>query len=341
MMQKGWELMTTRRLRFQSRSRARSRARWLFTTGSLAPLCLAMIWAMFGSTATWAQADRQLKIMTWADANTQDWDNRLHVSGIMIGCTSEPASCLKFAASRVAQRPGLKVFLSTDFKPEVAVKYAQEYSKLSLQNPFLQEIKIDDFVAQYTHLFSSGVANPDSMLSSMIDAVKSQNRALHFGITLYENEIDSPYLKEPKMMASTRSKVDAVHLFLIYRANVANYEDYVRQVKKMFPNAKVIAGAYAYDRISYIPCSQYAARKCSPADEVKLFRQALDIQIRLLKSGEVDWIEFLPGAFGFEDTWKNWDSDPRVCPGRKQECISNTRQLRQQVSDAFSKGFAW
>ena len=261
--------------------------------------------------------------------------------GDQIGCTSEPASCLKFAASRVAQRPGQKVFLSVSFKPDVAVRYAQEYSKLSLQNPFLQEIDVDDFVAQYIRLFSGGVANPDSMLNSMIDAVKSQNQALHFGITLYENEIDSPYLKEPKMMASTRGKVDAVHLFLIYRENVANYEDYVRQVKKMFPNAKVIAGAYAYDRISYIACSQYAARKCSPAEEVKLFRQALDIQIRLLKSGEVDWIEFLPGAFGFEDTWKNWDSDPRVCPGRKQECISNTRQLRQQVSDAFSKGFGW
>jgi hypothetical protein len=300
-----------------------------------------MILAVFGATATWAQADRQPKIMTWADANTPDWDNRLHVSGIMIGCSSEPASCLKFAASRVAQRPGQKVFLSTDFKPEVAVKYAQEYSKLSLQNPFLQEIKIDDFVAQYTHLFSSGVADPNSMLNSMIDAVKSQNRALHFGITLYENEIDSPYLKEPKMTASTRSKVDSVHFFLVYRANVENYESYVRQVKKLFPNAKVIAGAYAYDRISYIACSQYSSRKCSPAEEIKLFRQTLDTQVRLLKSGEVEWIEFFPGAFGMEDEWKGWDRDPRTCPGRKQECINNTKRLRQESSDAFTKGLGW
>jgi hypothetical protein len=279
--------------------------------------------------------------MTWADANTPDWDKRLHISGMIMGCSAEPANCLKAAASRVAQRPGLKVFLSVDLKPELAVKYAQEYSSLSLQNPFLLEITMADFVAQYTRWSTSGAADPVSLLNSMLDATKSQNRALRFGITLYENEIDSPYLKEPKMTAAARSKVDAVHLFLIYRANGPNYEDYVRQVKKMFPNARVIAGAYAYDRISYIGCSPRSSRKCSPADEIKLFRQTLDIQIRLLMSGEVEWIEFLPGAFGMEDQWKAWDSDPRTCPGRKQECINNTKQLRTEVSDAFSKEVGW
>jgi hypothetical protein len=334
-------VMTAQRIPFQAQSRARSRANFQLTIGLRALFCFALIFWAFGAIAAWAQPDRELKIMTWADADTPDWDNRLHVTGIMIGCSSEPASCLKFAASRVAQRPGLRVFLSTDFKPEVAVKHAQEYSKLSLQNPFLQEIKIDDFVAQYIRLFSGAVANPDAMLTSMIDGVKSQNRALHFGITLYENEIDSPYLKEPKMMASTRSKVDAVHLFLVYREDVANYGAYVRQVKKMFPNAKVIAGAYTYDRISYISCSPYSSRKCSPAEEVKLFRQTLDTQIRMLKSGEVEWIEFMPGAFGREDEWKGWDSDPRTCPGRKQECIGNTKRLRQEIPSAFSREFGW
>lgn len=329
--------MTAQRLRVQSGPQALSRANCLYTTGSLALFFFALIWGTFGRTATWAQAGRQLKIMSWAEANTPDWDKRLHVSGIRLGCTAEPASCLKLAASLVEHRPGQKVFLSASFKPEVAVKYAQEYSKLSLQYPFLQEVGIDDFVGQYAHLFSSGAADPVSMLSSMVDAVKSQNRALQFGITLYENELESPYLKEPKMTAGTRSKVDNVHLFLIYRANAPNYANYVRQSKKVFPKAKVIAGVYAYDRISYIPCSPSASRQCSQAEELRLFGQALDTQIRLLKSGEVEWLEFLPGAFGKEDEWKGWDDDPRVCPGRKQECISNTKQMRQAVAAAFSK----
>jgi hypothetical protein len=212
--------------------------------------------------------------------------------------------------------------------PEVAASYAQQYKKLSEQHPFLQEVDIDDFVGQYSQLFSKDGTAPLSILSSAIGALKSQNQGLQFGITLYENELESPYLKDAKMPAAVRSKVDTVHLFLIYRADARNYANYVRQSKKIFPSAKVIAGVYAYDRISYIPCSPSSSRPCSQTEELGLFKQALDTQIRLLKSGEVEWLELFPGAFGKEDQWNGWDM-ARVCPGRKQECIDNTKQLRQ------------
>jgi hypothetical protein len=328
-------------LHFQDRQQTLSRVKSLYSAGLFTLSFFALLFGALKAAATRTPAASQLKVMTWANPNTPDWDQRLHVSGTRYGCTAEPANCLKGAAPFAENRPGQKVFLSVAFKPDIAVKYAQEYSNLSPQYPFLQEIGIDDFVGQYARLFSSGGADPVSMLSSMIDAAKSQNRALQFGITLYENELESPYLKEPKMTAGIRNKVDNVHLFLIYRANAPNYANYVRQAKKVFPNAKVIAGVYAYDRISYIPCSPSASRHCSQAEELSLFRQALDVQIRLLVSGEVEWLEFLPGAFGKEDEWKNWDTDPRVCPGRKQECISNTKQMRQAVSAAFSQQLGW
>lgn len=299
-------------------------------------LIFLMLLAAFGPQARQARAANQIKILSWADENTPEWDRRLNISGLRMGCSAEPANCLKAAASKVEHHPETKVFLSIVLNLEVAVSYARQYSKLSQQYPFLTEVDVDDFVGEYAELYSKSASDPLSMLDSMIGALKSQDRGLHFGITLYENELESSFLKEPKMTAAIRSKVDTAHLFLIYRANAPNYANYVRQSKKIFPNAKVIAGVYAYDRISYVPCSPNVSRACSTEEEIGLFKQALDTQVRLAKSGDVEWLEFFPGAFGKEDDWNAWDR-PRICPGRKQECITNTKQMRQLVSAAFSK----
>jgi len=281
-------------------------------------------------------SDPGLKFISWADPNTADWDRKLHINGIRMGCSAEPANCMKTATSVMQSHPNGRLFLSVVLKPEELERYAPEYSKLSQQIPFLEEVGIDDFVGQYARLFTSGTGDPVSALGTVINGLKSQNKGLHFGITLYENELDSPYLKEPKMTASLRNGVDYVHLFLIYRANAHNYENYVLKAKKIFPNAKIIGGVYAYDRISYIPCAQSGSGPCSATEELSFFKQALDIELRLLKTGELDWMEFFPGAFGNEATWNAWDR-PRICPGRKQECITNTQKLREAVADAFSR----
>lgn len=323
--------MATKRFHFRSRP------------DLLTVFCPCVIASLFSSMRLFAAvvprvgqvyAARQLRVMTWADENTASWDQQLDASGIRMGCSAEPASCLEAASHHVQKHPGIKVFLSTVLDPQTAVIYAAEYSKLSLQYAFIQEIDIDDFVGQYGQIPS--FASPFAIVSSVIDALKSQNQRLQFGITLYENELESPYLKEENLPDGVRGKVDTVHLFLLYRADASNYADYVRRSKKLFRNAKVIAGVYAYDRISYVPCSPNVSRACSPEEEIGLFKQALDIQVRLAKSGEVEWLEFFPGAFGKEDEWNAWDR-PRICPGRKQECITNTKQMRQLVLAAFSK----
>ena len=278
----------------------------------------------------------ELRFMSWAEANTAEWDQKLHISAIRMGCSAKPADCLRAAATLIQSHPGRRVFLSVTLKSGESESYAQEYSRLSQRYPFLEEVGVDDFVQYYARLFSVGAGNPVSTLAAMVDGLKSENNALRFGITLYENELDSQYLNEPKMSAALRNKVDYVHLFLIYRANAGNYESYVSRAKRIFPNAKVIGGVYAYDRISYVPCKPRDSRPCTPAEEFDLFKQSLEIQIRLLKSGQLDWLEFFPGAFGNEANWNAWDR-PRICPDRKQECITNTQKMRGFIGDVFSE----
>jgi len=281
-------------------------------------------------------ADSGLKFITWADPNTPEWDQKLHITGIRMGCSAQPVNCLKAASNLLQSHPNARIFLSGVLQPGELDEYAQEYSRLSLQNGFLEEVGVDDFVGQYARLFRNGAGDPVATLGKVINGLKSRNKNLHFGITLYENELDSPFVQDPKMPATLRNGVDYVHLFLIYRENARNYESYVRRAKKSFPNARIIGGVYAYDRISYVPCAQSGSRPCTADQELSLFKQALDIQLRLLKSGELDWLEFFPGAYGNEATWNGWDR-PRICPGRKQECITNTLKLRETVADAMSR----
>jgi hypothetical protein len=124
-----------------------------------------------------------------------------------------------------------------------------------------------------------------------------------------------------------------VHLYMHYRADTPNTPQYVQQAKRIFPNAKVILGVYAYDRISYLPCTK-GGQPCTPQEEQNYLRQGLDADLQLVNSGEADGIEFWPGSFGRVETWKGWD-EPRICPGRKQRCVQNTQQMLQIVAEEF------
>jgi hypothetical protein len=63
--------------------------------------------------------------------------------------------------------------------------------------------------------------------------------------------------------------------------------------------------------------------------------RGIDADIALLKAGGVSGLEFYPASFGAESDWKGWNY-PRICPGRKQECIENTRKVRQMVAEKFA-----
>ena len=272
-------------------------------------------------------------IVTWGP-NTPEWDRKLHVSAIRIGCSDTPASCMKEV--RATAKDHRKVFLSVLLKADTSPSYGAQYGQLSLHESALAGVGIDDFVTQYERLFRGGAQNPQSILGEMIAGTKV-NPHLGFGLTLYEDELQSPYVSDEDFPAHLRADVDYIHFYLHYRTDTPHIADYVRQVKAIFPNAKVILGVYAYDRISYLPCSRHG-QPCTAQQELDFLRQGLDIDLGLVKSGEAAGIEFYPGSFGLENNWSGWNA-PRICPGRKSDCIQNTDQMRQVVAQEFSKEF--
>lgn len=277
---------------------------------------------------------KPLHVMAW-DGNSPDADRALGFSGVRQGCSDPPQSCMHVADSETHR--GLKVFLSVLLKPETAA-YGAEYSELSRKNPMVEEIGIDDFVSQYERLWQAKGSGAPAVLDSMITGVKSRNPNLHFGITLYGDELqrDRDYLTDPKLPASIRGEVDYVHFFLHYRADSPKYADDLSQAKSIFPNAQMIAGVYSYDRISYLPCAP-KGNPCSVQEEMNGFEEQLDSAVNLLKSGAVSWIEFFPGFFGREGQWPDW-KETRICaPERRTACMDNTKQMHAVVADKLKQ----
>jgi hypothetical protein len=152
-------------------------------------------------------------------------------------------------------------------------------------------------------------------------------------VTVYEDDIGVL----GALPTEIRSGVNVVHFYIHYRLHASGYEGYVREIRRLFPKATILAGAYAYDRIDYLPCGPGAKDKCSPDQEIALFRNSLEIQSRLMDSGAVAGIEFTPAMFGKEERWDGWDN-PRACSAkRRQQCIDNTRVMRNIVLDVLRR----
>jgi len=269
----------------------------------------------------------QDKIMTWG-GNAPDWDSKLYVSALRYGCSSVPTSCMRDASSAESQNHVQMIFFSILLKPSQTLNYVTQYNALTASRPDIIEIGFDDFVSQASKLGT----DPNSLnayLSQIIRAIK-QNSRLKFGITLYENELGSQ-LSQLGLSSDFYSQVDFVHLYPHYRHTSEPFANYVKQAKSLFPNAQIIAGVYAYDRRDYLPCAKGSSEHCSNQDELNLFKEMFQQEVSLLRSGQVSWLEFFPGAFGQEESWRNWD-EPRICSAsRRQECVDNTKAMRQAV----------
>lgn len=289
----------------------------------IAVLILSLLCPVFAGPAPHPDAS-SMRVMTWGEISPQ-WQSTLHVSGVRMGCSSPPQSCGKSLSS---VNGGTKVFLSILLKPDT-VDYGQQYSALSLQNPSLVEISLDDFVSQYYKLYKANAGDPSAILGSFIDGIKSRNPRLQFGATIYENDLGTEYLSDKDLPPSLRARFDIVHFFVHYRGDTPKYEQYVRQLKSLFPNAQVIGGVYAYDRISYLPCLPNG-QPCSVEQEMNYFNESLDAATNLLKQGAISWIEVYPGLFGREAEWSNWKY-PKLCSGRVPECVANTQKMDQAV----------
>jgi len=276
-------------------------------------------------------------IATWSvQTNTPQWNHELGVTYTRQGCSDTPANCLTFAGG-VALSDNVKVTLAIPLDRTTTTQAALEYSQLSQGAPFLAEISIDDFVDQYRALGLIPTP-PSTVLSAVIANLKSANPSLKFGATIYEDELSSPTLQNASLPAALRSRFDYIHLFIHYRKDGPHYTTFVQQAHQIFPNARIVAGSYAYDRRAYLPCAPGTLQAhCTTLQDIDLFLQSLQIQVQLMNHGAVDRIEFYPGYFGTEEQWTGW-SDPRECaPGDLAECIANTKTMRQEALAVLGK----
>jgi hypothetical protein len=261
----------------------------------------------------------------------------MHVSGYRMGCDNgDPQGCVQEAMQAVAQNGIVRVFLSMPVDAEQTPADALVYSRLSVSHPFIAEAGFDDFVGRYGKLFTRAGFDPPSWLREVIRNVKRDNPHLAFGITLYEDELNSPIVRAPDLPSDIARSVDYVHFYLHYRTDGGRLSEYVAKAKSLFPDAKVIAGLYAYDRINYIPCSPSSQRECTPAEELRFYAQQLNMAIHLLKSGRVVGIEFYPGFFGKESEWGGWKKPNYCAQNRIESCITNTRAIREMTIRTLS-----
>jgi hypothetical protein len=226
----------------------------------------------------------------------------------------------------LAAEEGAKTYyVSFPLNPSTSVSWAKEYSTLSLTHKEMVEIGFDDFVNGIEDFQAAGtLPNPATFISNVIAATKSANPNLAFGATIYEDSLTHVALTS--LPASLRAQIQYVHFYLHYRENAPSWASYLTKVKSLFPNARVIAGAYPFDRIDYLPCAYRGTVKCTAAQEQSLYKELLQEQLTTLNAGTVVGLEFYFGYFGDPQNWGGWTG--RAClASRVSQCIANTNTL--------------
>ena len=267
--------------------------------------------------------------------NAPEWNQWLGVTATRGSCNLPPEGCMQQVEALLKSQHTRHFYMNLwdDKDPQSILDRATYYSNASLSEPRLYEVGIDDFTDHFNNWCVMSAIRCDSFLGEVIAAVKSQNKALKFGLTLYEDQLPS-LLANRRFTPALRNQIDTVHMVLHQRQNGPQFESYVNEVKHKFPNAQVIAASYHYDRIDYVKCGGV---RCSAAQELDFYKQTLKLQLTLLQQGVVSGIEFYPGYFGWEEKWPSWDN-PKVCsPARKQDCIDNMKAMDQATLQLFKE----
>jgi len=277
--------------------------------------------------------------MSWGE-NMAPWNKQLGVKGLREGCSIYPTECEPYL-DNLANIAGVKTYyVSFPFDVSTTVSWAKEYSALSLSHKMMTEIGLDDFIGKIEDLHIAGsLPNPSAFVSEVIAATKSVNPNLAFGVTIYEDSLTHTALTS--LPSTLRAEIQYVHLYLHYRENAPNYASYVATAKSLFPKARIIAGAYPYDRIDYLPCAYKGTVKCTAAQEQALYKEALEIQLSLLKEGSIYGLEFFFGYFGDPQDWGGWLSQGRACESsRLPDCYANSTTLQNISQQVLHSGAA-
>lgn len=269
------------------------------------------------------------------------WTTALGVTELRGGCDIAPAECEPYLENLGAEQSSSGYYyVSVGWTPSNGVSYAEDWSKLSLTYKHMLEIDFDDFIGDLEDFQAAGeLSSPNTFVADVIAATKTYNPNLAFGITLYEDSLTHA-MTTTTLTASTRAKIQYVHFYLHYRENASKWSSYLPTVKALFPNAKIIAGAYPYDRIDFLPCAQGTTTACTASQEQSYFKEALDNQLASFKAGQVVGIEFYFGYFGMPQDWAGWTVSDKIClPSRLSTCYANSSALQtisKEVLQSYS-----
>ena len=298
---------------------------------------IPLVFALLTSRSA-AQAQTPPQIITWYE-NTPDSNAVLGVTSIRLGCSSTPDFCTTEMGQVASSQDVQHIYLSIKMDPNTSASYAGQFGQWSLTHPVLYSLGFDDLVNKMDDIrFKYGLAQPGTVVTDTVNAAKAANPNLKFAVTMYEDKLQSPLLADSNLPPSTKANVDYVQLYVHYRGDGQNYATYIEQTKSIFPNAKIIAGVYAYDRIDYLPCLPKGIA-CTVQQEQDLFQQLFLLQLDELKQAIVDQIEFFPGYFGLEAQWPSWSSPRRCLPTRVPQCLANTIAMRQTVVQDLASSF--
>ena len=287
---------------------------------------LCLCGAVAGFSLKPVEAQTKPSIMSWGE-NETSWNTALGINAMREACTLVPTSCEPYLDNLAAEEGAKTYYVSFPLNPSTSVAWAKEYSTLSLTHKEMVEIGFDDLINQIEDFQETGAlpTPATSFISSVIAATKSENPNLAFGATIYEDSLTHVALTS--MPASLRAQFQFIHFYLHYRENAAKWTSYLATVKSLFPNAKIIAGGYPFDRIDYLPCAQGGTAACTAAQEQSYYKELLQEQLTSLNSGAVVGLEFYFGYFGDPQNWGGWTG--RVCSAaRVSQCIANTNTLQ-------------
>jgi hypothetical protein len=288
-------------------------------------LCLCAMVA--GISIKPAAAQSKLNIISWGE-NVPSWNTNLGVTAMREGCSIVPTSCEPYLDNLALESDAKTYYVSFPLDPSTSVSWAKQYSTLSLSHKMMVEIGFDDFIGKIEDDQIAGtLPNPATFVSQVIAAAKSENPNLAFGVTIYEDGLTHTALTS--LPATLRAEIQYVHLYLHYREDAPNWASYVATAKSLFPSAKIIGGAYPYDRINYLPCAYKGTVACTAAQEQSYYKEALQSQLSMVGAGTLSGVEFFFGYFGDPQDWAGWQTQTNACAAsRLSQCYANTETLQ-------------
>jgi hypothetical protein len=274
-----------------------------------------------------SQANAQAPEIIVYGQNAPAWNQKLGVTATRSSCNAPVDTCMTSMAALMNGQHTSRFYLNL-YDDAKIVERAAELSRRSLQEPRLVELAVDDFADHWNGWCRAQGPACGAFLRRIIESTKARNRALRFGVTLYEDQLEG-LLAHPSFTQDLRDRIDNVHLYFHARENGPRFEKYLARIKQAFPNARVIGGSYPYDRLDYEKCAVPAV--CVPVEQRELQKETLRLEVGLLRKGLISAIEFYPGHFGWEDRLPAWN-DPKACrPSRTAECVENTRVMHGDV----------